>query len=345
MTTGNRTFGNTYGGGSRVWSGSDGKSRENNYTCTFRNYSNPVIQYSTNGGATWNSAQLSAIAGRPSFTAPSAASQDILKTRVLGGVLGKYRQHDFSAAVFLGELPETVRMVVEPSIAVLKAYRQTRRGQFRQAKRTLTKMAGPFRIDRTASSAWLSLRYGWLPLISDVHSAADAYQTLTSDKKPKVIRVRSKAKIPSTWTWTNITPTKIQSELSLAIVLKTTVYPSYAESLGFTNPALLAWELLPGSFILDWVYDVGSWLKLVCAFPTGSSTSYITTSFWNTSYQGSVKHPSWRFKGTEGVYDRKHSIQRSVTGSITVPPPRLKNPFNGTLTRLGDMIALARALT
>jgi len=32
---------------------------------------------------------------------------------------------------------------------------------------------------------------------------------------------------------------------------------------GITNPALLAWELVPYSFVVDWFYPVGDWLSQV----------------------------------------------------------------------------------
>jgi hypothetical protein len=37
-------------------------------------------------------------------------------------------------------------------------------------------------------------------------------------------------------------------------------------ALGLTNPALVGWELVPFSFVVDWFTPIGSWLESLTAF-------------------------------------------------------------------------------
>ena len=51
-------------------------------------------------------------------------------------------------------------------------------------------------------------------------------------------------------------------------------------TLGLTNPAVVAWELVPYSFVLDWLVPIGSWLDLLDAgafleYREGSRTCFV----------------------------------------------------------------------
>lgn len=90
-----------------------------------------------------------------------------------------------------------------------------------------------------------------------------------------------------------------------------------AQSLGLTNPVALAYELIPFSFIFDYIYDVGSFLsafddmlgiKLTDAYVThfnnGSGTDRYSSNYMNLDWKG-----CW--------------IQRRPTGSLPAPRPYL----------------------
>lgn len=334
----------------RAWSGADGRSKENPFSSTTTVWYEPLIKWSNAGSTAQNTGAMTTCFGGSFYTDPPQASIDLLRTRVLKGVLGKYKQHDFNAAVFLGELPESVGMVAGSCTNVLRAYRYARKGKFSKALKVLRDANGErsFRVDRHAANSWLALRYGWIPLLSDAYSAADAYQTLSTKKPDRYVRVRSKASIPMP-TSSQFVMSTDYGKYSRSIVLKTRVKLSTAKSLGFLDPTLLAWELLPFSFVLDWVYDVGSWLDLVTSLPSGYEYTYIETAFARWEVRGPVKKfKNYQYNvrsGSDLFVKREYRVTRTVSNNPSVPPPRLKNPFNGTMKRFGDMLALARALT
>lgn len=331
---------------SRVWSGADDplKKKENPYSCTHTSRNNPIIYWAFGSKPTlFYDGTVEQCGFGGSVTAPSQTELDLLRTRVLKGVLGKYKQHDFNAAVFLGELPETVQMVSEPLLDTLKAFRYVRKGRFDKAVKVFKTRDPAFRVDRHASNAWLSLRYGWLPAINDSYAAAEAYHELQKAKPVKQVRVRSKAMLKKN---NMSTYCNHRCDTGIAVTLITDYKQSMLESLGILDPALLAWELLPFSFVLDWAYDVGSWLELVCTLPTRGGTSYVTTFKQTIESTGPWRNSSsYRFKKFGGFVNRSVTIERSISSAPGVPPPRLKNPFNGSAKRVFDAVALARALT
>lgn len=338
---------------SKSWSGHDDPTRrkDNPYSCQIDILIEPKIKWDRSWwvGEPRSDGTVSSCFGGTGVAPPSVAQLDAARTRSLKGVLGKYRQHDFSGAIFLGELPETVQGVTRPLTAVLKSYRYVRRGKFSKAVETLkmqhVSRGSTFKVDRAASSQWLSLRYGWLPLLSDAYSATEAYDVLTKAADLATVKVRS------TNTFTVAQPSQAQPELNRSFVvrtqtiLRTDVRRSVLASLGFEDPLLLAWELLPFSFVVDWVYDVGSYLELQFGLPASHTTSYITTVKQTSTVKGPCSYTGYKIQGSESFMSKSISFVRSVASSPSIPVPRLRNPFNGSLVRVLDMLSLARQLT
>lgn len=328
---------------SRVWSGKDGKTTENAYTCTISASMNPVIRF-RRPGEPWKNGAVSSCFGGMTVVKPTSTEMALLRTRVLGGVLGKYKKHSFNASVLLGELPETARMVVDPIIDVLQAYRLARKGKFSKARKVLEDRSGRrIPIDKGAASNWLALRYGWIPAIQDSYNAAEAYHLWKTTYPSHFTRVRSKAKIE--------TPAFIPScsargfnRTSLSIILKTSFELEVQSTLGFGNPAILAWELLPFSFVVDWAYDVGTWLELVCQLPRNRATQYITTEFSQAFVAGPVRHPTYEVRDSESYLNKIVKVTRSSSNYPFVPPPVMRNPFGNSISRLLDAVSIARVL-
>lgn len=330
----------------KSWEGADGRSRENNYSCRIAYQNYPLIKWSNKpAGPFTNTGSVTSCFGGVSFPNVTAAQISASQTRALNGVLQKWKGHDFNAAVFLGELPEAAAMVADSTLTVLKAFYQVRKGRFSKAVKILRdahKQRGSnFRIDKSSSSAWLSLRYGWIPLISDGYNAVDAWNTLRQSKPVPFLKMKSRNTITFTPNPGNLKLGTAWKTYSTQTILKTDVPSNAFNSLGFGNPALLAWELLPLSFVLDWAIDIGSYLELAFELPSSRNTKYITTVFQRFNTRGPATYPGYYIHQSDAYVSWTIAVDRTVTSSASVPPPTFRNPFNGTLTRIGDMIALA----
>lgn len=332
---------------SRSWNGADGRWRDNPYTTQKAIINDVELEWQpVSSPSYWRKGTMTSCFGGFGESYATQALIDASITRALKGVLGKYRQHDFSGAVFLGEARESTKLITESVMPVLRAFNYVKKGKFSRALKVLrdanAKRDRHFKVVKHPSSAWLSLRYGWQPMIADAYAYADAMQTIASGKKSKTtLRSKNVVAIPQTNT---VIGGSRDAQLSVQAILKTDFQMSVPASLGFTNPALLAWELLPFSFVLDWVIDVGSWLELYFDLPQGQGTTYVVSIKQVVKARGPFTRTSYNIRKSDSCALTVIRFERRVTVGISVPAPRFKNPFNGSLTRVLDMVALASSL-
>lgn len=189
----------------------------------------------------------------------------------------KIRETDFNGAVFLGELSSTWGMFVGTAGRVVEAYKKARRGDMAGAVEALSAVRRK-RASKGLANNWLELQYGWLPLLSDIDAAARKLADLIKTR-PVIHRVSATSSISRVTrtpihTYVDYLRTspgmQIRSEnysarIGIAYTIPDAIVALAAE-LGFTNPALIAWELLPLSFVLDWIISVGDWLQAISAF-------------------------------------------------------------------------------
>lgn len=108
----------------------------------------------------------------------------------------------------------------------------------------------------------------------------------------------------------------ISAGLSLANPITATLAGS-----GMLNPALIAWELTPFSFMADWVYPVGPYLEMLSS--TGGFNKH--NGGISRGTKESYRQQDERGAFAEGEYKLTHRI---ATEFPSAPFPRLKNPFS-----------------
>jgi hypothetical protein len=109
------------------------------------------------------------------------------------------------------------------------------------------------------------------------------------------------------------------------------------KKLGITNPALLAWELLPYSFVVDWFLPIGNYISSLDAtlgleFKFGYMTTY--TKYVSTTILSSNYGPKNGYKRTiETGYQYNESVNVNrvpLTGFPAAPLPSFKNPLSSS---------------
>jgi len=157
---------------------------------------------------------------------------------------------------FLSELSKTRKMVFELP------------GKIRQ----LIRKEG-LRSWRDVSNIWLEGRMGWRPLIYDLEDIRGAVTALAENKRERVservgtsiyLEVESNREIPFYFPGsvqmgyiTVYTTTKVEGSVRAQVVADF-LPPSFQ-----FNPAVTAWELVPFSFIIDWIIGVGTALEAI----------------------------------------------------------------------------------
>jgi hypothetical protein len=103
-------------------------------------------------------------------------------------------------------------------------------------------------------------------------------------------------------------------------------------SLGLTNPALVAWELVPFSFVVDWALPIGDWLSSLDAMlgydsnNTWSSISTLQRRYWRTV---GINGKSGIYTNTNEYSDycERTRLRRTAAASVPLPIlPSLKDP-------------------
>lgn len=180
--------------------------------------------------------------------------------------IGKVRDSQAaSLAVTLAEWQQSERMIVTRAGQLLSGIRAAKRGDVKGLEKALgikRKQRNRRASARDASGLWLEYHFGWEPLIGDIHNAV---KVLASNPPAQTVRATGryhyKAKEGSltnyTW-WRDVnylTRTLIQGD-----VFVSNPNLALANQLGLVNPATVAWELVPFSFVVDWFIPVGKFL-------------------------------------------------------------------------------------
>lgn len=117
-----------------------------------------------------------------------------------------------------------------------------------------------------------------------------------------------------------------------------------ANRLGLVNPAAVAWELVPFSFVVDWFTNFGGYLDGFTDLVGLSYTDAYTTTYDRleiTGEYGYFNHPVYR---PAIVRWRQHRHNRSLGLSRPVSTfPRLLN-FGNSKTRAATAVSLLTAL-
>lgn len=133
------------------------------------------------------------------------------------------------------------------------------------------------RVQDFLFDTWLEYKYGWTPLLSDVYDQAKALATHMVERSNAVryesVKLRDadhrEVIVPGpignqTWTATGVR--EEEQRVSLKVWYSIPEEQIRAQdTFGLNNPAVLAWELLPFSFVADWFIPIGSALENLTA--------------------------------------------------------------------------------
>lgn len=171
-----------------------------------------------------------------------------------------------SLGAFFAELGEAAGMILNRINSLIKAYRLLRKGKVRKAFAALNlsipQVSSDRRVAKDAAGWWLELWFGWLPSIGDIYNAAKVMcsepgignqrGTATSRRHSVVVNVPGKTRNTSTSSIRHIVGAHFQVQNPNKLLLN---------QLGLANPVAVAWELIPFSFMLDWVFKIGDFIN------------------------------------------------------------------------------------
>lgn len=127
--------------------------------------------------------------------------------------------------------------------------------------------------EKFSRDAWLEYTYGWMPLLQDIHSTAKALALVVVNPMNAVRVVRARTIVTSfreredflrnVKVTTNMKVTTF-GDMTLNYTIPNGV--SFGDAMGLYNPLMIAWEVIPFSFVVDWFLPIGNAIEALTAY-------------------------------------------------------------------------------
>jgi hypothetical protein len=309
----------------------------------------PQYLYNFNQIATWDNALI--------VSAGIGAKYDAAVNEAMVQALTKASDSKINLAVALAEGRKTVEMLMENATRLFNAYRFFRKGKLKEVYNLLN-------IDpRKGHKSWLEMKYGWMPLLSDVKGAAEFFAQRHVGRPLRFTVVGKATRDLSYVDNHTITGYGGASLLhsqscfgSIEVKVKAwleVINPnlSTAQQLGLTNPMLIAWEVVPFSFVFDWFISVGNYLGALTALHGLNVRRSMLSAKFIINTESSYPASTFTSAGTtfisggETLKLHREEYQRAPTliEPWTLYPPRKEHPLD--ITKVITSLALFRQLS
>jgi len=276
--------------------------------------------------------------------------------------MNKIKEGAFNLAADLAQLDQTLTMLFEAVVALRRAISAARKGDWKRATDALFKFAerrhwapkhGRYRKRRAfsrwrfahkrsraeyargVSSHWLEYVYGWKPLIQDIvdlvnlaKSQAKSIPMITATR-----RLEESDPLPTELPLSTGRTAELSGERTNGVFVRIDVVLSnpglfQLDQLGFTNPLAFGWELLPYSFLIDWLIPIGSCLSALTASFGTSFKGMSTTTYTRMRAKERWSQYYWPKEGTLITCQIHSKVwNRVIYDSMPLPRLFVKSPF------------------
>lgn len=281
----------------------------------------PIYEFSSSGGI-------------PSWSVPAANSayskfRDLAlgDTSSVGAALGEWQSSLGMIKNRASQLAVSARALRNRNFAYflhywkLGKYRSRRDPDYNKAKK--------------AADLWLEYSFGWKPLMGDIKSACDQISEplpINDTSVGSASRTQITSQIVGSLDYRRISWVKhwVGGRVKL-----TNPNLFLASQLGLVNPLAIAWELIPGSFVADWMFDISSFL--------GSMSDFIgtqVTGSWHSSMCRYAESKVPTNGGTGALANGVAFIRR--TGLYRpMPNMEIRQNLGTSINRAANAVALA----
>lgn len=250
----------------------------------------------------------------------------------------------------LGEWRSTLAMIAERAKKLYDAAKAVKRFDIVGAGKALSSSKRDiylrnWRSDaKNAADLWLELHFGWVPLLKDIH---DGCQVISSPVNPPVSRITASARAAHQQGFTKVYDSGGSSASRRYL---SGLFESYcgirgkpelvnpnlelAERLGLVNPAVVAWELFPFSFLVDHVVNIGNFLAMYSDALAWSITDS-STSTLSVCRDGTQKSEDAIGTAFPLYRDYKQAFGAVMQRTVGTGLPAVELTFTNPLERLG----------
>lgn len=192
-------------------------------------------------------------------------SQTSVNSELVTKVVAEANSATFDIATEIGEMPETVKMILNFVMEGIKL--------LLRAKREVKQKLSSGMATKDAASLWMGYRYGVMPLVYSINDGLDFLEM----ENRKFQSFRGRLDIPFEkfsargYECTSAPDTQHRVFLKYGYDLESSVHQGLK-----INLAATAWELVPLSFVFDWFFQVGDYLT---AFFTPGNVNQIGCTY------------------------------------------------------------------
>lgn len=267
----------------------------------------------------------------------------------------KNQKVDFGTA--LAELTKTAAHLTTVATDLWRSVASARKGQWKEVFNILSKRSPlhsrKITAGKTLAQYWLEYQYAWRPLIGEAYGA---YELFTEQAKPALLlhanrtikrnKTISGRRYAGAWDgfWHELSATAKVRTIARVTARLDDGMIRQATRMGLINPAAVAWEVVPFSFVVDWSIPIGNVLQ---ALDATNGLTFVGGSFTQQSLcKGTVKL-SPRYSPVVGVREGESEVwkmvlDREVYSSFPMPSLYAKSPFSEL--HAASAVALLRQL-
>lgn len=242
----------------------------------------------------------------------------------------KLKDEKVNVGTALAEARATVDMLASAATDLMLLLKAAKSGRWGYLKKKL----GSKSVTRDAANGYLQWKYGWKPLASDIYGLFKEAQTsllppLVMDAK-KTVRSASSFRTPRNgiqgWAEGN-GDVQFRNTCHVHAKLSST-FLATAQSHGLLNPLSVAWEVIPYSFVIDWICPVGNFLEALTARAGLDFVGGYTHQVGEAELRVSKELPSGWVGIPQSLTRRSFDFARFKLGGFPQPIPYVKSPFS-----------------
>lgn len=257
-------------------------------------------------------------------------------------------------AVALAEARRTANLLADTSSRLFRALLALRRGNLGGAARALG-LGGQRNAGRRLAGTHLQIKYGWGPLMMDIWGSYEllSQQVSRGMFMSKVRTVQDFQQLSkSCYSQYSATQMKeweveggvIREHKCKLVARLTDGLVQTMQQGGLTNPLLLGWELVPFSFVVDWVVPVGNMLEAATALQGLEFVGGYTSVYGEQVVRGK-QVPQGNVSGSPREFTIEgFNVVRTGLTSFPSVMPYVRSPFrtSNVLTALALWLQLRR---
>jgi len=311
---------------------------ENYYSLVARSSVDACMSFRYGGSAYVNEFVISSMGAEDNTLQWTNNDQLALIAKLRNEIAGS----DFNAGVAIAEAPLALAMIGDSAKRIAGALTSLKRGNVFKAWNYLVagrdvKKGIKFPSKTDASAAWLQMQYGWKPLLDDTVGCAQFLAHNYDYPRQYVVKVKRFAGgvrehfdnvLVSGYPYNvNLYLTRTTSRSRQIRALITDV--NVRSLSGLTDPASIAWEIIPYSFVADWFIPIGSYLDAL-RLQRSVTATYVTTerirlvsASPHMTTQSNVQDYHWIEKA-EGLKVSRINFTRTISNNLDVPLPSVK---------------------